>query len=417
MLSATLIALRRTNRILWVRVALILALSFLAALLTPLFEPLIPEGYKQRFSEEATLPILTILANSMLAVTTFSLSIMVTTHRFTNEQTTPRIHQILLDDTRTQTVLATFVGAFVFALTAIILFRSDYYSDSASVIVFFMTVFVVAVVVVYIVRWIDHLSRLGSMDYALSLAEKAAREALTTLSDYPALGAQTLCSTDDIPSKAKPVIASKSGYLLQIDFEGLAKTAEEYGAEIYIELLPGDHVLASQNVAWVTGHEPVQAFQDCFAISDTRAHEQDARYAIQTLCETACKALSPGINDFGTALQVTSRLERVLWDWLQGRQNDNDGVLYPNLYLRRIRSGTLFDMAFHDIARDGAEFVSVLLRVYEALDNLSKSATPEGRHTLERLKQETLEFAEDGLSTAAENVRFRDGIAVYVSVS
>ena len=100
-LPQVLRTLRRLSRILWVRVALILALSVLAALSAKLLDPIIPRGPKDRFNEAATLPILNVLANGMLAVATFSLGVMVSSHRTMAEQTTPRIHRLLMEDTST----------------------------------------------------------------------------------------------------------------------------------------------------------------------------------------------------------------------------------------------------------------------------------------------------------------------------
>ncbi len=407
MVSSYFIALRRLSRILWVRIALILALSILAAVLTPLLDPLIPEVSKDRFSREATLPILTILANSMLAVTTFSLGIMVTTHRTTADQTTPRIHRLLLDDTRTQTVLATFIGAFVFALLSIILFRAGYYTPSGAVIVFFMTAFVVAVVVVSMVRWIDHLARLGSMDYALSRAEDTARETLTTLKRWPALGADTLAQDAVIPLDALPICATKSGYLLQLDIDGLGEAAEKHDAKVYIDTLPGDTVLDTQTIACVSGHDAPEDFEKYFSITPHRAYDQDARYAIQTLRETASKALSPGINDPGTAMEVVVRLERLLWDWCGAEPND-DPVRCPRIYLRSLKAGTLFEIAFNDIARDGAGFVDILVRIHKALSHLLTVAPDDdARATARRLMGQVDSYAENGLTTDFEKDSYR----------
>ncbi|MEM9872297.1 MAG: DUF2254 domain-containing protein [Pseudomonadota bacterium] len=406
MLSQYLVTLRRISRILWVRVALILGLSILAALLAPLLDPIIPLASKDRFSAEATLPILNILANSMLAVTTFSLGVMVSTHRGTAEQTTPRIHRLLMDDTRTQTVLATFIGAFVFALSSIILYRADYYSDSASVAVFFATVLVVAIVVGSIVRWIDHLSDLGSMDHALAQSETAARETLKTLADWPALGAHMIGRGDVRPDGATPVQAQRSGYVEQIDMEELNSLAEAHGVQVYIHVLPGDAVLTSQTLAYLDTEAPQDAFSACFSLTEYRAHEQDARYAIQTLRETASKALSAGINDPGTAIEVINRLERVLWDYLR-REPPEDPVCFDRLHMSRLEPKTLIDTAFRDIARDGAANVGVLIGVHGAVSTLAEALPEDQKDSVRHLLSEIADYAEMGLRIDAERDAFK----------
>ncbi|MEL7127609.1 MAG: DUF2254 domain-containing protein [Pseudomonadota bacterium] len=406
MLSQYLLTLRRISRILWVRVALILGLSILAALLAPLLDPIIPLASKDRFSADATLPILNILANSMLAVTTFSLGVMVSTHRGTAEQTTPRIHRLLMDDTRTQTVLATFIGAFVFALSSIILYRADYYSDSASVAVFFATVLVVAIVVGSIVRWIDHLSDLGSMDHSLAQSEMAARETLKTLADWPALGAHMIGRGDVRPDGATPVQAQRSGYVEQIDMEELNSLAEAHGVQVYIHVLPGDAVLTSQTLAYLDTEAPQDAFSACFSLTEYRAHEQDARYAIQTLRETASKALSAGINDPGTAIEVINRLERVLWDYLR-REPPEDPVCFDRLHMSRLEPKTLIDTAFRDIARDGAANVDVLIGVHGAVSTLAEALPDDQKDSVRHLLSEIADYAEMGLRIDAERDAFK----------
>jgi uncharacterized membrane protein len=65
------------TRRLWVRAALIGALGVLAAILSAVVERYIPWNMPGSIGVDAVDSLLTIIASSMLAVTTFSLSIMV----------------------------------------------------------------------------------------------------------------------------------------------------------------------------------------------------------------------------------------------------------------------------------------------------------------------------------------------------
>ncbi|MDH3263796.1 MAG: DUF2254 domain-containing protein, partial [Paracoccaceae bacterium] len=119
--SRLLWTLLRFARRVWVRVTLIAVLALVAAGAAPLLQGYIPESFALRIGANAVRPILNVLATSMLAVTTFSLSVMVAAHRAASDQVTPRTHRLLLADTTTQTVLATFLGAFLYALASIVL--------------------------------------------------------------------------------------------------------------------------------------------------------------------------------------------------------------------------------------------------------------------------------------------------------
>lgn len=395
---------RRVSRILWVRVAFILALSVIAALSAKLLDPFIPEAPKDRFTEQATLPILTILANGMLAVATFSLGVMVSSHRTTAEQTTPRIHRLLMEDTSTQSMLATFIGAFVFSLSSIILFRAGYYSESASVIVFAMTVFVVLAIVVSLIRWIHQLSRLGSMDYALERAEETAAEVLDAMRARPNLGARPLNDDVVIPQEVTACRATSSGFLTSIELQSLQGVAEETGSYVYIEVTPGDRILKGQTLARFTGSIGQHDMAHCFVLNHSRSYEQDPRYAIQALRETASKALSPGINDPGTAVEVVARLERVLWDGLQAHQDEGPD-LFDRLFISTPSPEALIDLAFRDIARDGASFVDVLTALWQALANLKDLSFVDDA-VVEGLFEAIDEYAEAGLTTQSERAAY-----------
>lgn len=405
-LSQRLQTIRRISRILWVRVALILALAVLAALSAELLDPLIPRGPKDRFTANATLPILNVLANGMLAVATFSLGVMVSSHRTMSEQTTPRIHRLLMEDASTQSVLATFIGAFVFSLAAIILFRAGYYSDSAAVIVFAATVLVVIAIVVSLVRWIHQLTRIGSVDYALERAEDAARTTLENARKAPALGGRILDRVEEIPEYATGVKAPKSGYLLRIDLDALQEAAAEAGGEVYIVVLPGDRILEGQEIARTVGHIEASEVENCFVFASNRSYEQDPRYALQAMRETASKALSPGINDPGTAIEVVARLERLLWDGLQISPSD-DLPVFDRLHIRQLSDDTLLDLAFRDIGRDGSAILDVLLAISETLTTLGDQCDSSARETLKELHDALDQHAEVGLATEIERETYR----------
>ncbi|WP_158270828.1 DUF2254 domain-containing protein [Thalassorhabdomicrobium marinisediminis] len=401
-------SLRRVSRILWVRVALIIALSLIAALSAPLLDTWIPQNLKERFTEDALMPILTILASSMLTVATFSLGVMVSSHRSLADQTTPRIHRLLMEDTSTQSMLASFIGAFAFALLSIILFGAHYYSEGATVIVFAATVAIVALIIVSLIRWIRQLSRIGSVDYALERAERTARETLDGIQRRPHLGGMPM-PEDGIPVSASYTIkVPQSGFLRWIDVQELSDIANKVQAEIYAVHLPGDLLLEGQPLARSTKEVDADDVAACFWIGKNRSYDQDARYAIAALRETATKALSPGINDPGTAVEVVSRLERLLWDAFKIETDDNEHR-FNNVYVATTPDSVLIDTAFRDISRDGAKFVDLLLGIHRALDALRQTCNADAHDMIDQLHAAVDENAETGLVTLSEQTRYAAG--------
>ncbi|ARE39949.1 hypothetical protein RGUI_1808 [Rhodovulum sp. P5] len=405
MLSKRLWQLLRLTRRLWVRASLIALLAILAALLATLFDPIIPSGLSDRIGEDAVMPILNVLASSMLAVTTFSLSVMVSAHREASSQVTPRSHRLLLEDTTTQTVLATFLGAFIFALVSIILFRAGLNRGAAPVVVFGFTVLVVVLVILAILRWIDHLSRLGSMDETIAQVEARARKALARQAAAPSLGARPLPGPEAIPDGTRAIAATRGGYVQFVDMAGLSSAAESAEAEIFVIVMPGDFVVSGAPLAYVFPPDAKVAdgIGAAFGITSVRSFDQDARFALLVLSEIASRALSPGLNDPGTAIDVIGRLERLLAECNPA----NDEVRYPRLWAPALRSDALVQDAFDAIARDGAGLIEVARRLMQALNTLRASGDPVLVHAAERMVPRALAHAENALMLDEDKAALR----------
>ncbi|MCL4674835.1 MAG: DUF2254 domain-containing protein [Pararhodobacter sp.] len=392
------VALRRLARELWVRVALFAVLAVLSVILAHAAAPLVPPGLAARIGPGAVTPILTILASSMLAVSTFSLATMVSAYRAAAGEATPRVMRLLNADPTVHTVLAIFIGAFVYALTALILFQAGF--DGGAVLVLGVTILVTGAVVVALVRWIANLTELGTLDDALARCENAARTALASTRKEPALGAQALSDAVTLPHDARTFDAPRSGILQMIDVAGLSACAN--GA-VWVLRRPGQAVLQGVPLARYAGTADRDALAACFVIGDSRTFEQDPGFALTVLAEIGTRALSPGINDSGTAIEVVSRLERLLWDW--GRRDGPDPVRHGQVFVPVLHADDLIDAAFDAIARDGAGQIEVCGHVLDALAALARSPDDALAAAARTLAERARAHAEAGLALAADRLR------------
>lgn len=153
--------LKQTFKKLWFRATLFAIVAIITALLSILFKSMIPESVSVKVGAEAVDNILNILASSMLAVTTFSLSIMVTAYGSATTNVTPRATRLVVEDVTTQNVLATFIGSFLFSLVGIIALNMGAYGERGRVILFIVTLVVIALILITLLRWIQHLTSLG----------------------------------------------------------------------------------------------------------------------------------------------------------------------------------------------------------------------------------------------------------------
>ncbi|WP_341524257.1 DUF2254 domain-containing protein [Pseudomonas sp. G.S.17] len=374
--------LNQLTKRLWFRASLFSLLGVATALLAVAFKDFIPESLPTRIGADAVDKILGIIASSMLAVTTFSLSTMVTAYGAASSGVTPRATTLVMEDTTTQNALATFIGSFLFSLVGIIALSTGAYGRQGRVLLFAVTIAVVILIVYTLLRWIDHLSKLGRVGETIDRVENVAMEAISSRIQWPCMGASAYPIDGVLAPCAQPVKSRDTGYVQHIDVHALGLIAKEHQLQIYMEILPGSfvhlglplaHTVALNN-GRVDDQDPLaEKILGAVTLGVRRTFEHDPRFGLSVLSEIASRALSPAVNDPGTAIDVIGRGVRTLTCWgkpqLTTSQIDSD---CEQVYLRGLTVDDLFDDFFAPIARDGAALIEVDLRLMKALVSLSQ---------------------------------------------
>lgn len=380
---------RQASRKLWVRTTCIGLLGLLAAVGATIVEHWWPWALPAFVPVTAIESLLTIIASSMLAVSTFSLNIMTGAYSAASNSVTPRATRLLMEDTLTQTVLASFIGAFIFSIVGMILLRFGVYGEHGRVVLFMVTIAVLIMIVVNLLRWINYLTTFGRMGDTIARVEAATRAAMQARLAMPYLGGKCWPAPQPVPPQAQAVHAQRVGNLQHIDMQSLAQLAQAWQAEIYVAAIPGKVLFLDTPLAWVVraqGPWPAQEWAPMceqllgtFLIVPERNFEQDPRFGLAVLCEIGSRALSPATNDPGTALNIIACCTRLLSEWAQAQlaqQHAPVPVQYPQLYVRPLRNADLLDDAFMLLARDGAHLIEVQLHLQKSLAALSRLGTP-----------------------------------------
>lgn len=351
--------LKQLFRKIWVRVTAFALLGILSALAGFVLRGLIPEDLPAKVGADSLESILQIIASSMLAVTTFSLSILTAAFASAGTTATPRAVHLLASDSTSQTVLATFIGAFLFSLVGIIILQTGIigYGESGRLVLFAVTLIVIALIVVALLRWIDLLGELGRVGDTLRRIETAAEEALRGMLESPWLGANPLSGAP--PVDAQPILSPANGYLQHVDTQRLSDIADDAGLEIYLAVRPGDflHVAAPALHLRPLPADPEAAetlrdrLLDCLTIRAERNFDQDPLFGLLVLSEAAQRALSPGINDPGTARQAIVHILQVLTLWREPVAPEID---HPRLFVPTLDANRILRESLLPIGRDGA---------------------------------------------------------------
>ena len=386
---------------LWVRVTAFAVLGLVSAILGFLLKDAIPPGLAGKIGADAIGPILSIIASSMLTVTTFSLSILTAAYATASSSTTPRSVQLLVKDSVSQTVLATFIGAFVFSLVGLIMLKTQLYGDGGRVALFVATLLIVLIVVVSLLRWINRLGELGLIGDMMTRVEDTTTKALKTRLQSPWMGANPLRGSP--PPDSLVVPAPVVGHVQNCDMETLSELAEKHQLIVYVTATPGDLVHLRSALFHVRNlpldEDEAKAIRAdlvaCVTVRPTRSFEQDPRFGFTVLSETAQRALSPAVNDPGTAVSVITRILRILSVWQEKYQPDVD---YPRLYAVEMNAEDLLRDSLLPLARDGASNFQVQLAVQDCLLALTHLAPQVFGAPAVRLSAECLEYADDGLA-------------------
>lgn len=355
----------------WPKVAAYALLGVISALAAVIFKSYIPEELSKIVGSETAGNILTILASSMLAVTTFSLSTMVSAYGAATSNVTPRATRLITEDKTTQKALSTFLGTFLFSLVGIIALNMGLYEGGGRFILFVFTIGMVIFIVVTFIRWIERLTTLGRVNETNGLIEKAATQAITRRAQKPTYGCNRLETLPDALSEETVLQAESSGYLQYFDVKKLSSLAEEHEVDVYVTSMPGKYVTKKTPLAMLTkelASETRTAFRACFTIAEQRSFEQDPRFGLCVLAEVASRAMPPVGHDQGTAIDIVVRAGRVLEVYAVERKDE--AVEFKRLWVPELCIDDLFQDAFNPVARDAASSYEVQARLQKTLVHL-----------------------------------------------
>ncbi|MGN5375020.1 DUF2254 domain-containing protein [Sphingomonas hankookensis] len=377
-------ALRRATKQIWFRAAVISLFGFLLAGLSGLFARRIPYEFQMDLGQDAVGTILEIIASSMLAVTTFSLTAMVSAYGSATQLATPRATQLMMSDPTSQNALSTFLGAFVFSVVGIVGLQTGIYGGQGRVVLFLGTIVLIAVVVLTLLRWISHITAFGRMADVIDRVEKAACRSMEQFAADPRLGGRPAIA---VPDHAVPVFARKSGNVTYIDIAALGRITEDCGTVVHVAALPGTMVHPARPLAFVemaVDDELRDKIAEAFTIGRHRSFDDDPRLGLIALSEIASRALAPATNDPGTAVEVLNALLRTFLH-LPADEPDADDKPLPRVYVPRPTVEEMLDDAFLPIIREGFGEQEVAVRTIKTLtairDALPFTAAPIRRLT------------------------------------
>jgi uncharacterized membrane protein len=403
--------LRQLSGKLWIRAALFCVLGAATALAAFLVKDLIPQDVPRKIGADAVDSILHIIANSMLAVTTFSLSTMVSAYGTATSNVTPRATQLLLRDRTSQNALSVFVGAFLFSLVGIVALSIGLYGESGRVVLFVVTVGVILLIVAVMLQWINYLSRFGRVSETIDLIEKATTQAIGERIRQPYLGGKKM-RLDASALGSYPVRFEKIGYVQHLDMPALSGLCGKLHAEFFLNMTPGAFNDGAKPLFYSSvalDDESIGAACRAYTIGDDRSFDQDPRFGVIVLCEVASRALSPAVNDPGTAIDIINTSVRDPAPWVSRHRDDEPDPepIYPAIHVRPLATADLFEDIYGPIVRDGSGMLQVAVKVQKAMASLAMIGNAETKAVAVQVSEYALAYANEALLLPSDKETIR----------
>ncbi len=276
-------------------------------------------AFLQTTTDNAT-SILTSVAGGLISAVTLLLSLALVAVQLGSSQFSPRTLSNWLGDRVLQVSIGLVLGTIIYCLVVLQALgnfqvtEADGPHRAATVAVLLTIVSLIAVV-----RSVDHLAkslRIGAVaqtiqQETLSLID---RTSLLAMSSAPAV--PTTVAVDG--STGHVIEATQSGWVQQIDSDALFESCQA-GDEIEVLVQVGAFVVNGSPIAVRTpprysSTNTSDQVVAAFALGPSRTMQEDVGFGLLRLSDIAIRALSPGVNDPNTAIDVLNYIETILME-------------------------------------------------------------------------------------------------------
>ncbi|MEQ6389157.1 DUF2254 domain-containing protein [Bacillaceae bacterium S4-13-58] len=326
--------------------------------------------------------ILSAIASSLLTMTTITFSTILVVLTTFLSQFSPRTLRNFITDRVTQRVLGFFVGGFIYSIILLLSLKDRgteqvFVFPSFSVFISIACVLVFVFFIHHVTSWIQVSSLIHNITiHTISKIDEELTDKDQVTEDAPW---EDWESEDLLILEAQPFYLNKTGYIQEIDVDGILEQATKLNCIVRLEKKLGDYVDQDTPVLsiWkLDESEEQKNFERFFSVTIQMSPAEDIEFGIVKIVEIGLRALSPGINDPNTAINSIDNLGKILTKLGKKHlprpyMNDEDRnlrVIKPQLtfsdYLYR---------SFYQIRQSGFHDISVLSNGLEALTLIADS--------------------------------------------
>lgn len=346
--------------------------------------------------------ILTTLIGSIISLMVFSFSMVMVVLNSASSSFSPRVIPGLVSNKSHQLVLGMYIGTIIFSLIVSINLRSDGASDIPTLGVFISMLMGIGCLAMFI-YFIDTISRTIQVDQIIQNIFHRTRKFVKGQDKRDKeQGLENLPNMDDWHS----ISCRQSGYYKSVSVAKILEILKEKNLKVFIRIPKGfftvkgyPFLLVNRDIS--EEQETINNILDCFTFYIEEYVKDHYMHGFRQISEIATKALSPGINDPGTALKAIDMLS-ILFSDLVGKPDyhceaEKDGKVH--LFMREYHFNDMLFEILTPIREFGKNDVLVILRLVKACKNILYTC-----EELNETKKPVLLFLKSIISDAEHNL-------------
>ena len=328
--------------------------------------------------------VLSVIAGSVISVGGVSFSVTMVALTLTSGQYGPKVLRHFLEDNDSKVSLGLFLGAYVYALVVL----TGYIDTDRPHLTVLTGLLYALIAVMGFIRFIHRTATDLQADEIVERIGKRLEDALQHLIGYAADDARThgVARWRQMARGYEPALVAQSGrgYVQTIDYAGLVAWCVENDCYMQVRIRAGDFVVGGISAFKVFGCRPdvldasIKELDRRIVIGPARTSIEDPEYPITQLNQVAARALSPGINDPGTAISCVDAFSLALAGVVDREFPgsvflDDDGK--ARLLVRFTGFEGILKAVFAQLRQFANADVAVTVSLFEALCRLAELTT------------------------------------------
>ncbi|WP_412971603.1 DUF2254 domain-containing protein [Glaciecola sp. MF2-115] len=398
-----LINLKKAARLIgssfWFIPSVMIILAIISSLLLPILPlPAFIEGmltsYFVDISDETSSSVISLIASSVITVTSIAFSMTIVALVMASNQFGPRLIKNFMQNTMTQLVLGTFTSTFIFCVLVLSKINTASVSSYYGELSLTMALTLAIVNILVLIFFIHHVATSIRADTVVQQIASYLMKDMKKLQCGSQREHQLKDFVDVSKYKHSLKITSKcDGYIQAIEYQHIVDIAKQHEGLMIIHYRSGQYIVPGTPIATLYSDNEVApncSLDGSIVIGKERTALQDPLFAINQLVEMAIRALSPSLDDPFTATNCIDGLASAMGSFSEENIPITSVVDEDNEIRITTADPTfndLFQGAFTQIRQASASHAFVVLHLLDTFITLVKACNSE-IHMCEAIKNQ-----------------------------